>query len=231
MSNIIKSYKFGHTNELVAIDRILSNLIGTYGEAALKSGLLKKGVVQLTEEETKASEDNVAEFVAAYNSEGEFASEYALSEDSSHAEFVSDWGYGEGVKFDELKKSEHLSDEVLEAISQLETKGICEDDILNMVLNHCETILTGIYYCDGEVFSASVGEVDHQPSDELLDRYMVLSASEKEEVRNQADCYINGGVCDGWIYTNHDYDRFVSILDEEAFLETVLAEHGIEVAI
>ena len=229
MSNII-SNKFKRVSESVAIDRALSNLIGTYGVGALRLGLLNKGVSELTEDEHNKREELVEEVIAQYNSEIEHAGEYATSPDSCYAEFVSDWGHGEGVIFDDLQNSGHLSDGIKAVFSQLEKKGVSEDDIMNLVLAHCETILTGVYYEDGEVFSATIGESEYQPNDELLDKYNTLTDEEKELVRRKSKGRISGGVCDGWIYTTHDYERFVSILDEDSFLEAAIEEFGIKAA-
>ena len=49
-----------------------------------------------------------------------------------------------------------------------------------------------------------------------------LSDEEKDFVAHEADGYLKGG----YIYLNHNYDRFVAVVDEDEILE-VLKEQGL----
>lgn len=146
----------------------------------------------------------VNKFIKDFQSEEKWAEEYATSTDSCLAEFCSDFGYGEGeVSYNRLDK------EVAEAVKQYLLTHTVSD-----LAKFCDVELGDIYYQDNEVYSVSIGEQDHQISDDLGARWGKLTEAEKDLVKSETGYNDNG-----WFYTCHNYERFVLILDVDRFLE------------
>lgn len=151
----------------------------------------------------------VNKFIKDFKAEEESAEEYALNEDSCLGEFVASFGYGDGtVSF------EYASDELKQAIEEfLQFKPVRD------LVPFCSVEVCGMHYEDNAVFSATIGEQEHQLSDELDERFDKLSEAERE--------YVNGELYEKWkvgsskfFYTSHEYDRFVLIIDEDKFLSS-----------
>ena len=154
----------------------------------------------------------IAQIIEQYQDFAAWAEEYDFSEDSSLADFVSSFGYGEASLAD-LLSSARISDETRELLSSLDSKLA-----LKALRKHSELRLVGVHYEDGEVFSATIGETEHQPDDELLKAFLKLSLKSREKVSGAvSDAYLNTET--GLLYAGDDYQRWVMVLDEEALLE------------
>ncbi len=151
----------------------------------------------------KIRQKRVDQFIQDFEAECEFAESYVTSEDSCLAEFVSDFGYGEGdVNLDRL--DDDIKPLVVEFLQSHSKKQLSE---------FCTIELVGVHYQDNEVFGAVIGEQEHQLSDELDGRFKKFNSLEREHIERM--CCIRGS----WFYTSHDYDRFVLVLDVDRFTE------------
>ncbi len=131
--------------------------------------------------------------------------EYAESTDSCLAEFCSDFGYGEGdLSF------EYMEDDIKETVVALSKTN---ENWRSLILPFCSVELHGIHYVDNAVFSVTIGEQEHQ-LDELDAEVSKLNETEQKIIRDKT--YMKPG---GWVYTSHNYSRFVLVLDVEAFTE------------
>lgn len=167
---------------------------------------------------SKPKRMTIQQIIDGYNQEVAWNEEYDLSEDSSHAEFCSSFGYGEATVSDIVEHAYKLEDETIEAIKAAGEK-YSSKMFLELLQNHCELKLVGIYREFGEIYSCQIGEYEHQPSDDLLNAYLALTPKSQAKVRKSVNGYISDSTCKGWIYTSHDYDRFVMVLNEETFME------------
>lgn len=158
--------------------------------------------------------DSVEKILEAYNDEATSGNEHTLSEDSCHAEFCASFHYGEMSRTDFFENAQ-LSDETLEKLKAY-SKTVDKKAFFDFIGAHSSLDTAGIYIRDGEVCSVSIGEVEWQPSDDLLEAYLSLSQEEQEQVRQKCDEYISDGGCKGWLYLNHDYERFILICDEDS---------------
>ena len=137
-----------------------------------------------------------------------------LSYESPHAEYAESLGYG-----DSEVDLRNLSDEVADTLNKMKGKQLNRWLLDN---NLVSVVKTGIYRCDGEIFSITVGETEHELPLDILKELDTLSDEEKDFVAHEADGYLKGG----YIYLNHNYDRFVAVVDEDEILE-VLKEQGL----
>ncbi len=148
----------------------------------------------------------VNKLIAEIESAVEGCEEYATSSDSCLAEWVSDFGYGENEM-----SFEYIDDEVKETLEALVATN--PKNWRSLVLPFCSVELHGVHYVENALFSATIGEQEHQ-LDELDDQVSKLTDAEQNLIREKT--YMKPG---GRIYTSHDYDRFVLVLDVDAFLE------------
>ena len=137
-----------------------------------------------------------------------------LSYESPHAEYAESLGYG-----DSEVDLRNLSDEVADTLNKMKGKQLNRWLLDN---NLVSVVKTGIYRCDGEIFSINVGETEHELPRDLLEELDTLSDEEKDFVAREADGYLKSG----HIYLDHNYDRFVAVVDEDEIVR-VLKEQGL----
>jgi hypothetical protein len=160
----------------------------------------------------------IADIIQRYNDEAESAREYNQSEDSSTAEFVGSFGYNENTIKSIVDGSYGLEDTTKQRILTYNSKH-GHKTTLSLLAKFSELKLTGIYRETGEIFSATCGEVEHQPDEDLLAAFLKLSPKSREKVRKACDEYISDSTCKGWLYLNMSYDHWVMVLDEDRLNE------------
>ena len=206
--------RIGYLNNKDTALRVIQNLRSQVKDHEIRAALVKLGI----NEAPPVREDLVKEIVEAYNAEGKHAEEYYLeNEDNSMAEFARDWGYGEGLTYGEMVERID-EEEVIEVIGELE-KVLESHQIMNLVQECCDVERTNEFIQHNEMYGVCIGEVEWQPSDDLEERFLELTDEEQELVQNQAEYYVSTGACGGWLYVSMDYDRWVSVLDTDRFLE------------
>jgi hypothetical protein len=160
----------------------------------------------------------VQELIEQIDEYAERMSEYALSDESCHAEFCQSFGYG-----DDVPRLDDLEPHVRELVAKLKdesTKGT----FLSALGDCCELVQTGIYIQTNEVYSVGLGEIEEQLPDEISESLKTLSDEEYALVRRGVNhCYMpeRARSYSDCIYLNHSYDRFVLVLDEEKLADAV----------
>lgn len=155
----------------------------------------------------------VESIIAGYKNEDASAEEYAVSEDSPLAEFVSSFCYHE-LTLDQMLEHCRLEDATIELIKSYHSKlGL---KALHTILEeNSELQLVDIWYQDGEICSATIGEQEHQVDDTLAEAYQTLSPEDKERVERESGAGIPSRGDGRWIYTSHDYERWIMLADEQ----------------
>jgi hypothetical protein len=140
----------------------------------------------------------IHKFLKAFKAEEAWAEEYACSDDSALAEYVGSLGYGDGpLNF------EYVDDDIKEAIDLLYKHD------KKSLIDCCAVSLEDLHYVENGIFSATIGEQEHQFSDEMGELYDSLNEAEKAFLRSEH--YIKSN----FFYTSHDYERFVLVADPE----------------
>jgi hypothetical protein len=90
--------------------------------------------------------------------------------------------------------------------------------LLELLAKHSELTYGNIYYQDGELCSATLGEQEHQVDDTLAEAYQTLTPAEKERVMRESGAGLFSSSKDNGqsIYTSNDYSRWIMIADEES---------------
>ena len=169
-------------------------------------------------------EELVAEVIEAYEAEAVYAEEYvSSSEDSPTAQYVSDWGYDD-LELDDVLES--IDDDECKEVARALANKIGEKECISLIRDHCSLITAGMRLENNEIFSMIVGEQDWQVSDELEEKFSLLTDSEKAEVARQVSSgYVSNN---GMVYVGSEYDRWVFQLDTDLFMEAVANKHNIK---
>lgn len=157
--------------------------------------------------------------VEGYDDEDTSAEEYSKSEDSPLAEYVASFGYGEGDISGMINNAE-LSDDVKTALkAYLKQHG--RESTLDLLERYSTLDRCNIYLRDGEIYSATIGEQEHQVRKELSAAFQTLTPEEKDYVikHTKAGIFSSSRNSGEFIYTSDDYHRWVMIADEESLAE------------
>lgn len=95
-----------------------------------------------------------------------------------------------------------------ELVESLTSKGISEHDIIELIKEHGELVLSGIYTHENSAQSWILGELEDQV--EALGE-LELTKEEEDRVNRHADAYLSGDC----VYTDHHYDVLYWVVDVE----------------
>lgn len=156
----------------------------------------------------------VESIIEAYNHEDERAENYSESEDSPLAEFVSSFFYGK-VSLAQILKSARLEDDTVDLMKTYESQAGM-GALIDVLKETSELELADMFYQDGELLSAHIGEQEHQVDEYLSAAYQTLTPEEKERVQKESSAGIlSSSLNNGeFIYTCADYSRWIMVADE-----------------
>ena len=190
----------------------------------LPKGVQPRSVQQAEDINPRINYPTVESIIEAYNAEDEFAEAYAESEDSPLAEFVSSFFYGEAA-FSQILDAARLEEETADLLKRFhEAKGLkATHGLLESV---SELRLADMYYQDGEILSVTIGEQEHQVDDRLSNAFQTLTDDEKARVikETSAGIFSNSRNDGRFIYTSHDYSRWVMVADEAKLVRKLKRE-------
>lgn len=163
--------------------------------------------------------NELTNLIRSINDEIAWAAEFETTNpDSSVAEFVSSFGYGE-ADLDELSNDIYRIYDVSSDISRPDIRDWLESQGLARLAFYCSLLSTGIATADNEIYSRSIGEVAHQLDDDLMEKLENLSDEDRDYVVSHIDAFLFGGC----IYINCNYERWAMNLDNpEEFEADVL---------
>jgi hypothetical protein len=161
----------------------------------------------------------VESIIKAYQAEDQFAEDYTKSEESPLAEFVSSFFYGD-ADLTQILDTCRFEAETVDLLKAYDKKHSLKD-LHDLLASVSELQRETIYYQDGEILSATIGEQEHQVDDTLAEAYQTLSAEDKERVMQESGAGIfslsrNDG---RFIYTSDNYHRWIMLADEEALVK------------
>lgn len=186
------------------------------------------------DDDTEARLDAIVERIDA---EGKWADEYQESEDSPVADYVT-WGWSEGDVGELARRAEGDAD--LAPLVQLaRSKGVVGKALAALLADASELeLIHGTYRRDREIFGLSIGESEHELSEEVNAEVAKLTDAEFEYVQRRADYYVSrctyGSATPNlhvpaYLHTSHYYDRWSLVCDADRLSEA-LSDRGIATA-
>lgn len=141
-------------------------------------------------------------------SEEEWCTEYYKeNEDNVVADYVSSLGYREGMH------------EVEDRVNDMDIPQIMKDWINAQgenIADYCSLELAGIYRVENEIYSMTIGEQEHEISEELKEELAKLTPEEVAAIE------LKTGLRGHYIYVPFDYDRWVMVLDFDRVAKEVI---------
>lgn len=173
-------------------------------------------------------QEKLDKLIERINDDFKWHEDYIRTEESSHAEFLSSFFYGEADTEEIIKE---IKAEVFEGTltSQQESaldklKAISESDknrfFTILELNSALSFET-IHLTSNEILSQNIGEVEIVFQDETREELKALSPDDFEHVRSQVDGYISDA-CLG--YLDFSYNRWVMYITCANDLITAIEE-------
>lgn len=158
----------------------------------------------------------VESIIEAYRDADQWAEDYTENEESPLAEFVESFYYGE-IDISQIIDHARFADETVNLL-KAHWNHFGRKETIDLLESVSELQLGDIYYRDGEVCSATIGEQEHQVDDTLAEAYQTLTPEEKLRVQRESGAGLfSSSKDDGrFIYTSDDYSRWIMVADEEA---------------
>ena len=151
------------------------------------------------------------DLVVRINEEVEIVSSRIIDgEADEYSGYLLSWGYND-VDARQAVEESRLPDEIKDSILK-------QKDIKTYVEPYLYVNVIGIRTHDEELISLTVGEVEHQLSDDLTALWETLNHEEKTYVSRRVEAYFPDDGNGQFIYINHDYDRYVLLFDVEKYL-------------
>ena len=162
--------------------------------------------------------ENLKDIIEAINDDIESNEEYATNDpDCGTAEFVSSFGHGETDTDDIIKTidSDHNDGDFDHVISYL--KALKPSDLFSLLADHCSLETAAMYTLTDEIFGASLGEIEIQLDDPIVEALAKLSPEDRETVSDGVNAYLKGE----YVYIDLNYNRWVMTLDFESLTEAI----------
>jgi hypothetical protein len=160
----------------------------------------------------------VNEIIEQYKNEVEWGNEYYTNNsDNGTAKFALYWrDYNTVTTVKDALKN--VDSEVAFDLVELQKQArLVEGDMLDLISECCNAVyVPNVFYQENEVYGMTLGEVELQPEDFLVDAYKALNEEQKRAVDLEIDAYIAD---DGWVYLNLSYERWIAELDVELLTE------------
>lgn len=162
---------------------------------------------------TEAQEQRLDDLVDAINDiVSDVSGRITDGEDTLYAEYLESYRYGELDIVEAIKKS-RLPDDVKRFI----LKHKKPDAIKKHIEPYLSIGVTGIYTCNEEIDSITVGEVEEQLPEELTAQWEALNHEEKTYVSRRVDAYFPDDGDGQFVYIDHTYDRYVLLFDVDSY--------------
>lgn len=164
-------------------------------------------------------EDLINEAVEAINERCESETNFQENEESSIAEFVGSFCYGESGHeirdFIRQQQYKYLTDDQEAFLKSLLSKT--DKDLCDIFGNFCSIELThGIRSVTNEVTSRTIGEVEVE-IDDILDQY---PSELHDEIAKKCDSYVSKS----YAYIDFSYDRWSMVLDTDLLQDFIEAQ-------
>jgi hypothetical protein len=133
-------------------------------------------------------------------------------QDDSYLDYVTSYGYGE-LSLRQAVRDSRLPDEIKDSI-------LCygsEDAIRVHLGPYLTATVIGIYVDDTELIGLPVGEVEVELPEDFVAGWAKLTPDERTYVARSLEAYIDVAGNGQLAYLNHNYDRYVLLLDVEAY--------------
>lgn len=171
---------------------------------------------------TEAQEQRLDDLVDAINDiVNDVSSRIIDGEDTCYSDYLESYRYGE-LDIVEAIGNSRLPDDVKRSI----LKHKKPDAIKKHIEPYLSIGVTGIYICDEEIDSITVGEVEEQLPEELIAQWKTLTPEEKTYVSRKIDAYFPDDGDGRCVYINHCYDRYVLLFDVDSYEQDLPPDDG-----
>lgn len=171
---------------------------------------------------TEAQEQQLNDLVDAINDiVSDVSGRITDGEDTLYAEYLESYRYGE-LDIVEAIGNSRLPDDVKRFI----LKHKKPDAIKKHIEPYLSIGVTGIYTCDEEIDSLTVGEIEEQLPEELTAQWEALNHEEKTYVSRKVDAYFPDDGDGQSIYIDHNYDRYVLLFDVDSYEQDLPPDDG-----
>lgn len=133
-------------------------------------------------------------------------------QDELYLDYLTSYGYGE-ISLREAVRDSRLPDEVKDSILR---RG-SEDAVRQHVEPYLTTNVIGIYIDEAELISLTVGEVEVELPEDFVAGWTKLTPAERAYVARHLEAYVDAAGDGCFAYLDHNYDRYVLVLDVEAY--------------
>ena len=193
----------------------------------IKENVIKVNFPNNFTEEGQAMEESILDaLVDDLNAQAESENECATSTESSHAEFLSSFYYGDA---DKGEITENIKTEVFDSVDD------DDEEIVDLTMEYLESLdskelfdlleplvtlsVEGIHLIHNEILSCTIGEVEFELDSALQERLEALNADDLESIKRRLDFHLSDSL-GGYIDCN--YERFVlSITHHEDLIRAV----------